>query len=174
MAHAREQANEDDIAVRRYMEAVSIDPRCRDAYLGLAALRERQGDYVEASKVYTVALTNIPQFKEAFVGRAKMHHALHATWLAAEDIEKLVPYDRSVLRTLADWYGEDGHFIAQLAVWRRILLYARAEDAAQLASEAETWIRALEYAVKPADPVRFPVSPTPLRASIASTAKRSP
>lgn len=174
MARAREQSNDDDIAVRRYMEAVSLDPRCRDAYLGLAALRERQGDYLEAAKVYTVALANIPQFKEAFIGRAKMHHALHATWLAAEDIEKLVPYDHSVLRTLADWHGEDGHLIAQLAVWRRILLFAREDDSPQLAAEAETWIRALEYAVKPVDPVRFPVNPTPLRASIAFSAKRSP
>ena len=167
MAQEHERAREDDIAVRRYMEAVSIDPRCREAYLGLALLRERQGDLVEASKVFSVALANIPQFKEAFVGRARMLHLLHMTPLAADDIEKLIPYDRSVSKTLAGWYGEDGQSVAQLAVWRRIRLYARFEDDVALALEAESWIRALELIVKPADPVRYPVNPSPTRASLA-------
>ena len=39
IAHAHEQANQDDLAVRRYMEALSLDPTCEEAYLGL----KRQG-----------------------------------------------------------------------------------------------------------------------------------
>ncbi len=167
MAQEHERLQEDDIAIRRYMEAVSLDPRCKDAYAGLALLRERQGDYVEAVKVYSVALANVPQFKEAIIGRARLNHVLHATWLAAEDLEKLIPYDRSVLRTLATWYGEDGQSVAQLAAWRRVLLYARLEDDAPLAAEAETWVRALEIVVKPMDPVRYPVKPSPTRATLA-------
>ena len=52
MAHVHETAREDDVAIRRYMEALALDATCEDAYLGLGALRARLGDLREADRVY--------------------------------------------------------------------------------------------------------------------------
>ncbi|MGH7298667.1 MAG: hypothetical protein ACRELB_27245, partial [Polyangiaceae bacterium] len=43
-ARAHETAHEEDLAVRRYMEALELDPTTEAAWLGLVALRLRLGE----------------------------------------------------------------------------------------------------------------------------------
>src|SRR3954470_18338122 len=70
IARAHEAARQEDLAVRRYMEALSLDPTCEDAYLGLGSLRTRRGDLREADRVYSVALEHLPQLRAARMARA--------------------------------------------------------------------------------------------------------
>lgn len=155
IAKAHEVAREEEIALRRYMEALTLDPTCDEAYLGLGALRARRGDLREAERVYSVALEHVPALTAARTARAYVRRSLG---LRAEAVEDLLTAagpseDPKVLRVLAAWHGEDGHVPAQLAVWRRIAARAESGDDAVLAHEARTMVRALVILVGPADPV---------------------
>jgi tetratricopeptide (TPR) repeat protein len=156
MARAHEQAREDDLALRRYMEALSLDSRCEEAYLGLGSLRARRGDLREAERVYSVALDHFPQLRAARTARAYLRHALGANNEAIQDLLAGAEEDPSALRILASWYGEDGQTPAQLSVWRRILARAEATQDAALLHEAKTMVRALVILVGPADPAASP------------------
>lgn len=155
IAKAHELAHEEDIALRRYMEALALDPTCDDAYLGLGALRARRGDLREAERVYSVALEHVPQLTAARTARAYVRRALGLRADAVQDLLTAAgpTEDPKLLRVLATWYGEDGQIPAQLAVWRRIAARAESGDDAVLAHEAKTMVRALVILVGPADPV---------------------
>lgn len=154
IAKAHEHAHEEDIALRRYMEALALDPTCDEAYLGLGSLRARRGDLREAERVYTVALEHVPELTAARTARAYVRRALGLRSEAVGDLLAAAgpSEDPKVLRVLAAWYGEDGHIPAQLAVWRRIAARAESGDDAVLAHEAKTMVRALVILVGSADP----------------------
>lgn len=155
-ARAHEQAREEDLAVRRYMEALSLDPTCEDAYLGLGSLRARRGDLRESERVYSVALERVPGLRAARVARAYVRRALGANASAVEDLFASAEDDVSALRVLASWHGEDGQRPAQLAVWRRLAARAEALQRAELQREARTMVRALVILVGAADPAAAP------------------
>ena len=52
--------HDDLVAIRRYADALALDPTLGDAYLGLGALRLRLGDAREAERVFDVALSRVP------------------------------------------------------------------------------------------------------------------
>ncbi|MBX3185556.1 MAG: tetratricopeptide repeat protein [Labilithrix sp.] len=155
-ARAHEAAKEDDLALRRYMEALSLDPTCEEAYLGLGSLRSRRGDLREAERVYTVALEHLPGLRSARLGRAYVRRALGARAEAMDDLLRGAEEDPAALRVLASWHAEEGQTPAQLAVWRRIVVRAEANHDAVLLHEARTTVRALLIIVGPADPVAQP------------------
>lgn len=175
-----ERARQDELAVRRYMEALRADPTCEPAYLRLGALRARTGDLREAERVYSVALEHVPSLSEARVARAHVRRELGfreeavADLLAAEERgrgARSEEPDVATLRVLARWYGEDGQTAAHLAVWRRILASAEHARDAALAREAQRMVRALVWFVGAADPVTAPpAEPDPVRAAIARLA----
>ena len=86
MAHAHEAQSDDDVAIRRYTEALTLDPSCEPAYVGLGALRERRGDVREAERVYTMALSHLPASSDAKIGRARARWSLGYPELAARDL----------------------------------------------------------------------------------------
>ncbi len=158
IAKSHEVAHEEDIALRRYMDALSLDPTCDEAYLGLGALRARRGDLREAERVYSVALEHVPDLRAARTARA---HVRRALGMRAESVDDLLTAaggedDVAALRVLARWYGEDGQTPAQLAVWRRIAVRAESTQDAVLLHEARTMVRALVILVGPADPATSP------------------
>ena len=155
-ARAHEQAHEEDLALRRYMEALSLDPTCAEAYLGLGSLRARRGDLHESERVYSVALERVPGLRAARLARAYVRRALGAKAQAAEDLLMGAEDDITGLRILASWHGEDGQTPAQLAVWRLIAARAEAARHAALAQEARTMVRALVILVGTADPAASP------------------
>jgi tetratricopeptide (TPR) repeat protein len=173
-ARAHEAAHEDDVAVRRYMEALELDATAEDAWLGLGALRLRMGEPVEAERVYDAALERVPLLRRAVAGRA------HARWAqgnhaqAEADLEAyaVAEADTAALRELASWYGSDGRSPAQLATWRRLL--AMATEARDAASEAEArrMVRALVILTDGADPASSPSQPDATRRGLAQIARR--
>lgn len=171
-ARAHEQAHEEDIALRRYMEALSLDPTCEEAYLGLGSLRARRGDLHESERVYSVALEHVPGLRAARLARAHVRRALGANVQAIEDLLMGADDDLSALRTLASWHGEDGQVPAQLAVWRRIAARAEATQHTTLLHEARTMVRALVILVGTADPAAAPPDDAGLRRIVSRLAKR--
>lgn len=171
IAHAHEIAHEDDIAIRRYMEALALDPGCLEAYAGLGDLRGRRGDLHEAERVYSVALEHFPQERSLRVARAHVRRALGATGLARNDLLVGAGDDVPALRLVAGWHGEDGQTPAQLAVWRHLGVVAEATGDVALLKEARTMIRALVILVGAADPAAARSS-DPFRRTVSELARR--
>ena len=86
-AREHEAMNDDLVAVRRYTDALALDPTLGDAYLGLGALRMRRGDPREAERVFDVALSRIPALHRALVGRAEARWALGFRAEAEDDLD---------------------------------------------------------------------------------------
>jgi tetratricopeptide (TPR) repeat protein len=183
-AREHEAAHEEDVAVRRYTEALSIEPTNPDAWLGLGALRMKLGDPSEAERVYAAALDRVPSLRPALVGRARARWALGRHAEAESDLEAyaLPGDDIASLRELAQWYGSDGRTPAQLAIWRRLLRIASAGAGANgtatrddaLISEARRMVRALVILVDGADPASSPVDPDWARRAMARIARSVP
>jgi tetratricopeptide (TPR) repeat protein len=173
-ARAHEAAHDDAVAVRRYMEALSIEPRNAEAWIGLAALRMKMGEAAEAERVYSAALDRIPSLQIALDGRARARWAQGRHDEAEADLSAFATAQASVaaLHDLADWYGLDRRTPAQLAIWRRLqaLAVERADSAAE--REARRMVRALVILVDCADPASSPVEPDATRRALASIAKR--
>jgi tetratricopeptide (TPR) repeat protein len=172
LARAHESAREPEIAVRRYMEALSLDATCGEAYLGLGSLRARRGDLREAERVYSVALERLPELRAAQKARAHVRRALGMRREAVGDLLGGAEDDPSALRVLAGWYGEDGQAPAQLATWRKIRDVAEASGDAVLLHEAKTTVRALVILVGPADPAAAPPDERGIRAVLAGLARK--
>jgi tetratricopeptide (TPR) repeat protein len=175
-AHAHEAAHEEDVALRRYMDALTVDPTNEGAWLGLGALRLRLGDPREAERVYATALEHVPSLHRALEGHA------HALWALGRHAEAEADLDQSAcaseagdgaaLRQLAEWLGADGRAPAQLATWRRLLaMAAKAADPAA-EREARRMVRALVVLVDSADPAASPVEPDATRRALARIARR--
>ena len=173
-ARAHEAAHEDDVAARRYMEALTIEPTNAAAWMGLGALRMKLGDASEAERVYSSALDRISSLPGALEGRARARWALGRHGEAEADLDgyATAQASASALRELAAWYGLDGRAPAQLATWRRLLAMAREQVDAASEREARRMVRALVVVVDGADPASSPVDPDSARRALATIAKR--
>jgi tetratricopeptide (TPR) repeat protein len=173
-ARAHESAREDDVAARRYMEALEIDPTSEDAWLGLGALRLRLGEPGEAERVYEAGLARVPTMRRALEGRARARWARGRHPEAEADLETYAALEPSAasLRELAGWYGSDGRAPAQLATWRRLLAMAVQGDDAASEHEARRMVRALVILTEGVDPVTSPSSPDATRRAMARIARR--
>jgi tetratricopeptide (TPR) repeat protein len=173
-ARVHEAAHKDELALRRYSEALALDPTLEEAYMGLGELRARRGDAREAERVYSVALEHIPTLRIALAGRARARWALGLHDDAQSDMFTYATQagDTRALKELAGWYGEDGKAPAQLATWRRILSTAERAGDEKLLREAKVTVRALQIMVGPADPVSAPVDEGEVRRGVARVARR--
>jgi tetratricopeptide (TPR) repeat protein len=175
-ARAHETHGETDIALRQYNDAVSLDPTCGDAWLGLGALRTKTGDVAEAERVYTSALTHVPSLTGAIAARARTRWQLGRPDEAQDDMLRYVDTEgdkRTALAglvELATWYATVHRDPAQLTIWRRIAALADGNDDA-LAKRARATIEALVLVVGPADPVTHPPRVDLLR-SVAARLRR--
>jgi len=174
-AKAHDASGDHDVALRQYNEAVSLDPTCAEAWLGLGSLRARMGDAAVAERVYDAALTHVPSLAAAIAGRARSRWSLGHAEEAEGDLrvyaEKLAATDvRAALAAfveLASWYAAQNRAPAQLACWRRIEALAHGTDGA-LEARARTTAAALVIVVGPVDPVTHP----PRRGLLRSVAAR--
>jgi tetratricopeptide (TPR) repeat protein len=176
-AQELEADHEEDRAIRRYTEALELDPTCAPAYLGLADLRARRGDTREAERVYSVALEHVPQLFAALVGRARVRRALGEAREGDLDLERYLNHEEDLveIKELAAWYGDEGRAAAQLAAWRRLYTAAlRLGADGNLVREAKTTILALQLLLGSADPVAYPARTDPLRRGIARIARGGP
>jgi tetratricopeptide (TPR) repeat protein len=173
-ARVHEADHKEELAMRRYTEALALDPTLGDAYLGLGELRARRGDAREAERVYSVALEHVPQLRAALLGRARARWAMGLHEDAERDLSAYASGgdEKASLRELAGWFGEDGRAPAQLAVWRRLVVVAERTSDAPLARESRTMVRALQILVGPADPVSAPNDGDDVRRALARMARR--
>lgn len=176
MAVVHEQNGEDDVAVRRYMEALTLDPSHGGAYMGLGALRFRRAELQEAERVYSVALAHRPDLDDALLARGRVRWALSNAQGGQHDMQEF--FLRSgrvdILRELADWQGRRGNVVAQLAVWRQLRAVSQVHQDAELAHQATVMVRALQILAGSLDPAALPVAPTPARRALSSVARRQP
>ncbi len=172
-ARDHEAANEEPVAIRRYTEALAIDPTHVGAWLGLGALRMKLGDAAEAERVYDAALARVPGLHPALRGRAEARWAEGRHSDAERDLDTYASLtgDVEALRELARWFGGDGRTPAQLATWRRVLGLAR-DEGVELQAEARRMVRALVVLVDGVDPAAGPVDPDSTRRAMASIARR--
>jgi tetratricopeptide (TPR) repeat protein len=173
-ARAHEDAHEDDVAVRRYMEALTIEPTNAEAWMGLGALRTRLGDGAEADQVYSSALQRIPTLHVALQARARVRWAMGRHRDAEADLETYATLEGSTpaMRELAGWYGIDGRAPAQLAIWRGLLAAAVERYDVDAQREAGLMVRALVVIVDGADPVSSPIGPDATRRALAAISLR--
>jgi tetratricopeptide (TPR) repeat protein len=173
-ARAHEAAHQDDLAVRRYMEALELDATAEDAWLGLGALRLRLGDPGESERVYQAALQRLPLLRRAVAGRAHARWALGRHAEAETDLEAYATAegDTAALRELATWYGSDGRSPAQLATWRRLLAMALEGGDGAAERDARRMVRALVIVTDGADPASSPLDPDATRRGLAHIARR--
>jgi tetratricopeptide (TPR) repeat protein len=174
-ARTHEAAHEEDVAARRYTEALTLDPKSADAWIGLGDLRARMGEIAEAERVYAAALERLPALSAAREHRAYLRWALGRHAEAEADLEAYgeAEGDAVAYRRLAEWFGADGRTPAQLATWRRLLsMAARAGDVAGL-QEAVRMTRALVVLVDGADPASSPADADTTRRGLARIAART-
>jgi len=162
------------LALRRYTEALTIDPTSSDAWLGLGALRMRLGEASEAERVYATALERVPSLRRALEGRAHARWALGRHLEAEADLDAYVTLERdpAALRELAAWFGADGRVPAQLATWRRLLAFASDGGDVELERQARRMVRALVILVDGADPASSPVDADATRRALGTIARR--
>lgn len=172
-ARAHEAAHEDDLAARRYTEALTLDALTPAAWLGLAELRMRTGEGLEAERVYTAALARIPLLIEALKGRAEARWVAGHRGEAEADLQAFADAseDPSAYRELAGWFATDGRAAAELAIWRHILATSAQSEAAT--REARRMVAALVILVGQADPACSPIEPDFTRLAIARICPRS-
>jgi cytochrome c-type biogenesis protein CcmH/NrfG len=173
-AHAHEAVHEDDLALRRYTEALTIDPTSVEAWLGLGGLRMRLGEAAEAERVYMTALERVPSMHRALQGRARARWVLGRHSEAEVDLDAYatMELDPGALRELASWFGADRRTPAQLATWRRLLAFASESGDAALEREARRMVRALVILVDSADPASSPMDADATRRALAVIARR--
>ncbi|HEX9295676.1 MAG TPA: tetratricopeptide repeat protein [Polyangiaceae bacterium] len=165
----------DELAARRFAEAVQIDPTYGPAYLELAAVRERSGDLREAERTYDVAIGRVPDFAGALRARAALLHRLGEGGREIADLEAAARLTDTpdVFRELAQGHVADGAWPAALATWRKIQALAEKVGDEQLAREANTQIRGLVVLCGELDPVASGTSSRDwVRRAEASVAKR--
>lgn len=173
IAREHERAHDEEVALRRYSEALGIDPTCEEAYLGLGSLRARRGDLRESDRVYSVALEHLPGSRAARSARAYVRRALGANAAAVDDLLASTEDETAALEVIARWHGEDGQTVAQLAWWRRIAAHPRTAENATRLRQAKTMVRALVIVVGTLDPAASPPELRGLRATLSTLAKRA-
>jgi tetratricopeptide (TPR) repeat protein len=174
-ARSHEAAHEEDVAARRYTEALALDPQNADAWLGLGEVRVKLGEAAEAERVYQAALERIPHFPLALARRARVRWALGRHTEAEADLEAYSEgaTDATAYRQLAEWFGVDGRTPAQLATWRKLLSMAADAGNPDAVQEAERMVRALVVLVDSADPAASPVDGDATRRGMARIATRA-
>jgi tetratricopeptide (TPR) repeat protein len=174
-ARSHEAAHEEDVAARRYTEALTIDPLHAEAWMGLGDLRVKLGEAAEAERVYSAAIERIPSLWVARSRRAHVRWGLGRHAEAEGDLEAYADAedDPGAYRELAGWFGGDGRIPAQLAAWRHLLSMATHAADAPAAKEAERMVRALVVLADGADPAASPTDTDETRRGLARMAARA-
>jgi tetratricopeptide (TPR) repeat protein len=151
--HARK--GDDFVAMRRFLEAIQLDPTYGPAYLELAAARERMGDWEEAERAYDLGIARVAQFAAALRGRAALFTHLGQGDRALIDLEAAARMAETpeILRDLAQHYAEARAWPAALALYRRILAQAERDGDERAARDASLRVRALSLLAGELDPV---------------------
>lgn len=177
----KESDGDELAAIKRYSDAIAIDPVNEEAYLALGALRTKRNELGEAESVYDVAVVRVPASRSLFFARGKVRRMKGHTLEARQDLRRAwllegntsTAEELEIVRELVTVAHEAREPAAELLGWRRLLAIARARNDATLTKEASVQARALAILVGEIDPVTIGrTSPEPARKSLASVARR--
>jgi tetratricopeptide (TPR) repeat protein len=151
----RARQGDDALAVRRFAEAVRLDPSYGPAYLELALARERAEDFGEALKTYDVAIEHVPDYVAAFRARAALLRKMGNVAREIADLEHLTRLadGPDALRALATRYAEEKAWAAALATFRRLRAWAEEHGDEAVRRDAHLRVRALMVLAAEIDPV---------------------
>lgn len=151
--HARR--GDDALAMRRFADALRLDPSFGPAYLGLAQSRERGGDFDEAARTYDVAIEHVPDYVAAFKGRAALLRRMGDVAREVADLEHLarIAEGPDTLRALGARYVEIKAWPAALATFRKLRAWAEEHGDESLRRDAHLQVRALTMLSAELDPV---------------------
>jgi len=168
-------------AMKRYRDAIDLDPTAEPAYLALGALRVKRNELSEAENIYDVGCGRIPGSRALYLARGKLHRLRGHVNEARLDLRRAWTIEGnsgsndelSIMREMIALAREQRDAPAELLGWRRILAIAHARGDAKLTSEASIQARALGIFVGEVDPVLSGRTlPEPMRKSLASVARR--
>jgi tetratricopeptide (TPR) repeat protein len=178
---ASEASGEDLVAIKRYSDAMAIDPSSEAAYLALAGVREKRGELLEAEEILSVGVLRVPTSVDMLRAQGRVLRR-RGRWSEAESALRHAaglegttgsPREIAILRERATLERERLAPAAELAVWRRLLAIARQNDDPQLEKEASVQARVLALYVGEIDPVMSgKATHDPLRRTLFSIARR--
>lgn len=176
-----EAEGNDLAAIKRYRDALDLDPSAEPAYLALGALRVKRNELGEAEIIYDVGVSRIPSSRALFLARGRVHRLRGHVGDARLDYRRAWTLEGNtgsneevaIMRELIALAREQRDPAGELLGWRRILAIASANGDSKLKSEASVQARALGIFVGEADPVLSGKSiADPMRKSLASVARR--
>jgi tetratricopeptide (TPR) repeat protein len=167
-------------ALKRYADAVTLDPTLEEGWLAYGALRAKRGELAEAELVYGEGIVRVPDSVRLVLARAEVRRKTGKFDLAAEDVRRALaasppgaPHEEAAVRGLLTLKRAQGEPAAELAGWRRLLALARAKGDATTTKEATIQVRALRIFVGEIDPaLGGRADPDAARRALASIARR--
>ena len=177
----KESAGDELAAMKRYRDAIELDPTAEPAYLALGALRTKRNELSEAENIYDVALVRLSSSRALYLARAKVHRLRGHASDARFDLRRAWTLEgtsgsNDELTMMREWIAlthEQRDPAGELLAWRRILAIAHARGDAKLRAEASVQARALGIFVGEIDPVLSgKLIADPMRKSLASVARR--
>lgn len=175
----RESAGDALTAMKRYADAIAIDPTCEDGYLSLGALREKRNELTEADDVYSVGMARIPTSVALVVARGHVRRLLGKFSSAAIDLKNAIAstgdlsLQRAALVELVALNRSQGEPAAELGAWRRLLALARKIGDEKLQKEATIQTRALGLYLGEVDPaIAGRADSDAIRRALAAIARR--
>jgi tetratricopeptide (TPR) repeat protein len=177
----KESDGDELAAMKRYRDAIELDPAAEPAYLALGALRTKRNELSEAENVYDVGLTRLSSSRALYLARATVHRLRGHASEARLDLRRAWTLEGNTasndeLSIMREWIAlarEQRDTPGELLGWRRVLAIAHARGDNKLRSEASVQARALGIFVGEVDPVLSGKTlADPLRKSLASVARR--
>ena len=111
-------------ARKLYDQALKSDPKCLDAYKGLAQLEQARGNYEGALDYYHKALAINPKGASLWY-ELGVCQARHANWPAAveslQQASNLEPSNRTYVKNLGFSFAKNGRYDDSLACFMRIM-----------------------------------------------------
>lgn len=178
---AREAEGDEVTAIKRYSDALAMDPTAEGAYLALGALRAKRGELYEAEEVYALCVQRVPSSVDAVLARAHVRRLRGRLPYAADDLARAqamighpaTEREIALLREVVALKREQREPAAELAAWRRLLSIGQARVDGALVKEASLQARALGIFVGDIDPALRGRTETDLdRRTFASIARR--
>jgi tetratricopeptide (TPR) repeat protein len=163
------------VAIHRFVEAIKLDGTYGAAYLELAMVRERTGDWLEAERTYDAAIDRLPQSVTFFRSRAALRRKLGKADGELADLEAAARLSDApeILSDLAQSYVKVRAWPAALAVYRKCLVQAQKLGDERASHDASLHVRALAILCGELDPVALGASSRDwVRRAQASVARR--
>ncbi len=167
---------EDSAAMRRFTEALTLDPAYGPAYVELGAARERSGDYPEAQRVYERGIAYAPRFAGTYLARGALRDRLGDQTQAILDFETASRLGGAVDLSAPEAEARDlarRDWPAALARSRRWMALAASSRDPRQEHNASVQAAALSILCGEVDPVRAGARGRGwVRAAMASAARR--